>query len=381
MPISLPHRLLLGPGPSNVHPDVLAASATPLVGHMDPAFHAVVEDVQDGLRELFETHNRMTIPLSTTGSGGMEACFANLVEPGTRVLIGVAGVFGERMCAVAERYGATVARVEAEPGTILEPAMMAEAIERSEPQVVAWVHAETSTGVHQPVAEIAAAARAAGALVVLDCVTSLAGLPVQLDAWGVDAAYSGTQKCLSCPPGLAPASFSDRMLKRVAARERPVASWYLDLSLLSGYFGGERIYHHTAPISAILALAEALHRIRAEGIDARIERHRRAAKRLITGVEALGFEPLVAPEYRLPMLTALRLPNAVRQSGEAALRARLLERHGIEVGGGLGELAGSIWRVGLMGENAHEEVVDRLLNALEVELRKPRPRAAARSEP
>ncbi len=368
MSISLPERLLLGPGPSNVHPDVLRAMATPLVGHMDPAFHAIVEEVQEGLRELFGTRNRMTIPLSTTGSGGMEACFANLIEPGTRVLTGVAGVFGGRMSEVAHRYGAEVTRVETEPGTILEPSVMIQAIERTRPQVVAFVHAETSTGVHQPVEAIAAAAQQAGAFVILDCVTSLGGLPVRLDDWQIDAAYSGTQKCLSCPPGLAPASFSDRVLEHVAARKRPVVVWYLDVSLLAGYFGGDRVYHHTAPISAILGLAEALRLVRAEGLEARAERHRRAAKRLIAGVERFGFEPLVRAEHRLPMLTALRIPPTVQKTGEAAVRARLLEHHGIEVGGGLGKLAGVIWRVGLMGENAREEVVDRLLGALEAEL-------------
>jgi alanine-glyoxylate transaminase/serine-glyoxylate transaminase/serine-pyruvate transaminase len=233
---------------------------------------------------------------------------------------------------------------------------------------VAFVHAETSTGVLQPVEEIAAAARAAESYLVLDCVTSLGGVPVTLDAWGVDAAYAGTQKCLSCPPGLSPASFSPRALARVRGRAAPVQSWYLDATLLSGYFGSERVYHHTAPISMIYGLAEALRIVHEEGMEARAARHREAARALLAGLRPLGFEPLVAEPVRLPTLTTLRLPPAVAAAGEAALRRRLLERHGIEVGGGLGKLAGSVWRVGLMGENARSECVERLAAALREEL-------------
>ncbi len=364
----LPHRLLLGPGPSNSHPDVLAAMADSQVGHLDPAFLTCVEDLQERLRRLFGTQNRLTIPLSATGSGGMETCFQNLVERGEDVLIGVAGVFGERMCEVASRQGARITRVDAEWGTVLDEDAMLDAIARVRPSLVAFVHAETSTGAHQPVAAIARAARDAGALVVLDCVTSLGGLPVTLDAWGIDAAYSGTQKCLSCPPGLSPASFGARALARVARRKTPVPSWYFDLDLLGGYFGERRVYHHTAPIAAIAGLAEALRRIEAEGIDARIARHRSAAQRLVAGLERFGFEPVVAAEHRLPMLTSVRVPERVARDGEAVLRRRLLDRHDIEVGGGLGKFAGSVWRIGLMGENARDEVVDRLLDALATEL-------------
>ncbi len=345
--------------------------ASPLAGHMDPAFHAVLEEVQDRLRRLFGTRHRMTLPLSTTGSGGMEACFANTVQPGDVVLIGVNGVFGERMCEVARRYGADVTRIEAEPGTILDPTEMAAAVRRLRPTVVAVVHAETSTGVCQPVEAIGRAAREAGSLFILDCVTSLAGLPLSFDDWGVDAAYSGTQKCLSCPPGLSPATFGERVLERVAARKAPVPVWYLDLSLLAGYFGtGQRAYHHTAPISAILGLAEALRRVEDEGMAAREARHRDASARLLEGLARWGFEPLVAAEHRLPMLNAVRLPATatVLQRGEDEVRSALLERHGIEVGAGLGKLAGAIWRIGLMGENARPEVVDRLLDALRDEL-------------
>jgi alanine-glyoxylate transaminase/serine-glyoxylate transaminase/serine-pyruvate transaminase len=364
----LPRRLLLGPGPSNVHPRVLAAQASPLVGHLDPAFLEILDGVQAGLRRLFGTTNALTLPLSGTGSAGMEACFANLIEPGDAVVVGVAGVFGERMCDVASRCGARVERVEAQPGTTLSDDAMAAAIARARPRLVAFVHAETSTGVHQPVEGIASAARDAGALVVLDCVTSLAGLPLALDAWGIDAAYAGTQKCLSCPPGLSPASFSERATARVQARRSPVQSWYLDLGLLAGYLGSDRRYHHTAPISAILALAEGLRLVEAEGMPARAERHRETAAALLEGLEPLGFEPLVEAAHRLPMLLSLRLPERVHSAGEAGLRRQLLDEYGIEVGGGLGPLAGRIWRIGLMGENARIANVERLLCALRREL-------------
>jgi alanine-glyoxylate transaminase/serine-glyoxylate transaminase/serine-pyruvate transaminase len=358
------HRLLLGPGPSNPHPRVLAALAAPLLGHLDPAFLAVLDETQARLRGLFGTQNPLTLPLSATGSGGMEACLANLLEPGDAAVIGVAGVFGERMCEVARRIGARIERVEAEPGTALAPEAMADAIARVQPHLVAFVHAETSTGVLQPVEAIATAARRAGALLVLDCVTSLGGLPVTLDAWGVDAAYSGTQKCLSCPPGLSPVSFSERALERVRARRTPVQSWYFDVTLLSAYYGSERVYHHTAPISMMYGLAEALRVVDEEGMAAREARHRAAAAALIERLAPLGFTPLVAPDVRLPTLTTLRLPDSVLARGEVKLRRRLLDEHGIEVGGGLGKLAGGVWRVGLMGENARVENVERLADAL-----------------
>jgi alanine-glyoxylate transaminase/serine-glyoxylate transaminase/serine-pyruvate transaminase len=364
----LPRRLLLGPGPSNVHPDVLAAMAQPIVGHLDPAFLDLADEVQARLRRLFGTANALTLPLSATGSGGMQACFANLVEPGDDVVIGVAGVFGERMCDVAARLGARVTRVDAEWGSVLDPDAMRAAIERVRPAVVAFVHAETSTGACQPVEPIAAAARDAGALVVLDCVTSLGGLPLALDAWGIDAAYSGTQKCLSCPPGLSPATFAPRALERVGRRRSRVSTWYFDLELLGGYFGERRVYHHTAPITAVVGLAESLRRVEEEGMDARVLRHRSASAHLIAQLDRFGFAPLVAAEHRLPMLNAMLLPDRIVREGEAAARRRLLDRHGIEVGGGLGKLAGRVWRIGLMGENARHAVVDQLVGALEAEL-------------
>ncbi|MFP6659846.1 MAG: aminotransferase class V-fold PLP-dependent enzyme, partial [Myxococcota bacterium] len=248
---ALPERLLLGPGPSNVPERVRRAQGAPMIGHLDPAFLAVLEEAKAALAELFGTRNRFTLPLSATGSAGMEACLVNLLEPGDRVVVGVHGVFGSRMCEVARRAGADVTAVEAPFGQALDPDAMREAIRAIKPRAVAFVHAETSTGVLQPVEEIAAAACDADALVILDCVTSLGGVSVALDEWGIDAAYSGTQKCLSCPPGLSPVSFSERALERVRARSHPVQSWYLDVTLLDGYYAtGKRVYHHTAPISA-----------------------------------------------------------------------------------------------------------------------------------
>ncbi len=358
-------RLLLGPGPSNAHPRVLEAMSQPLLGHLDPEFIALLDRLKAGLRTLFGTANELTLPISATGSAGMEAALVNLLEPGDAVVVGVHGVFGGRMAEVARRAGAQVTSVEATWGTALDPNAMAEAIARVKPRAVSFVHAETSTGVCQPVEAIASSARDHGALVILDCVTSLAGLPVELDRWQIDAAYSGTQKCLSCAPGLSPVSFSARAVERVGKRRSPVQSWYLDLSLLAGYFGGEtRVYHHTAPISAIYGLAAGVDQVLDEGLPARFERHTRAAAQLVEGLEPLGFEPLVESRERLPMLAAVRLPERVRKLGDASVRRRLLEEHGIEVGAGLGPLAGEIWRIGLMGQNARPEPVERLLEAL-----------------
>jgi alanine-glyoxylate transaminase/serine-glyoxylate transaminase/serine-pyruvate transaminase len=367
MPIlqPLPERLLLGPGPSNVHPSVLDAMHQPLLGHLDPDFLALLDRLADGLRTIFGTRNPMTLPISATGSAGMEAALVNLLEPDDAIVVGVNGVFGGRMAEVARRAGARVTTVEANWGEALDPAAMAKAIARIRPKVVSFVHAETSTGVWQPVDEIAASAREHGSMVVLDCVTSLAGVPVELDRWQIDAAYSGTQKCLSCPPGLSPVSFSPRAIEAVAARRTPVQSWFLDVSLLAEYFGSaQRVYHHTAPISAIYGLAAGVDLVLEEGLPARFERHKQAAARLIEGLESLGFEPLVAAADRLPMLTSVRLSKRVRELGDVEVRSRLLTEHGIEVGAGLGPLAGEIWRIGLMGENARPEPVDRLLEAL-----------------
>jgi alanine-glyoxylate transaminase/serine-glyoxylate transaminase/serine-pyruvate transaminase len=356
----LPERLLLGPGPSNVASDVLRAMSRPTLGHLDPAFLEILDETQDLLRQVFRTENELTLPVSATGSAGMEACFVNLLEPSDTALVLVQGVFGERMCSVVERIGAQVARVEAEMGEIIPQARIMQALERYRPNVMALVHAETSTGIAQPVREAAQAAREAGALVVLDCVTSLSGMDVQIDGWGIDASYSGTQKCLSCPPGLSPLTFGPRAIERLERRRTPVQSWYLDLRMITRYFGSERVYHHTAPVNMVYALHEALRSVLAEGMERRFARHRQAHLALVQGLEAMGFRFLVPPQHRLPMLNTVIPPV----EEEASLRRRLLREHGIEVGGGLGKLAGRVWRIGLMGENARAEVVDRLLTAL-----------------
>ena len=357
----MPERLLLGPGPCNVSDEVRAALARPLVGHLDPAFLALLDDLQSQLLRVFGApEGSLALPISGTGSAGMEACLVNLLEPSDSLLVAVNGVFGERMAAIGERSGARVQRVEAEMGEIVPADRLVAEIEARRPDVVALVHAETSTGVAQPVVEVARAARAAGALVVLDCVTSLSGMDVRMADWQVDAAYSATQKCLACPPGLSPLAFGPRALERLERRRRPVQSWYLDLSLIGRYFGEKRVYHHTAPISMLYALHAALERVFAEGLEARFARHRAALERLVAGLEPLGFRMLVPPQYRLPMLSAV-LPAT---ADEASTRRQLLDVHGIEIGGGLGKLAGRIWRIGLMGENARPEIVDRLLAAL-----------------
>ncbi len=357
---SPPERLLLGPGPINVSDEVLAALALPLTGHLDPWFLGVLDDVQEMLRRLFRSSDALTLPISGTGSAGMEACFVNLLEPGERAVVAVQGVFGERMTQVLERMGVEAIRVEAEMGQIVEPERLIDAVERHRPQVIALVHAETSTGVAQPVAEVARAAREAGSLVVLDCVTSLSGMDLRFDDWAIDAAYSGTQKCLSCPPGLSPVAFGPRALERVERRRTPVQSWYLDLTLIGRYFGAERVYHHTAPVSMIGALRAALRRALDEGLQQRFARHRAAHEALVAGLLERGFTMLVDERWRLPMLNAVLPPY----DDEAAVRRALLDEHGIEVGAGLGKLSGRIWRIGLMGENARLEVVERLLAAL-----------------
>jgi alanine-glyoxylate transaminase / serine-glyoxylate transaminase / serine-pyruvate transaminase len=355
-----PERLLLGPGPSNVSDAVREALARPMIGHLDPAFLALLDEVQTQLRTVFRTESAFALPISATGSGGMECCLVNLLEPGDRIVIAVQGVFGQRMRAIAERIGATPIVVEAPMGEIVEPARMLEAIEREQPRAVALVHAETSTGVAQPIPEIAAAARSAGALVILDCVTSLSGMDVRFDDWKIDAAYSGTQKCLAAPPGLSPVAVGPRALERIAQRKHPAQSWYFDLKLIGDYFGSGRVYHHTAPISMVFGLHAALRAVLDEGLEARFRRHRQAHEQLVEGLEGLGFRMSVAARHRLPMLNAVVPPFP----DEAGIRRKLLAEHGIEVGAGLGSLAGKIWRIGLMGENARPEVVERLLSAL-----------------
>ena len=356
----LPERLLLGPGPSNVAESVLAALSRPVISHLDPEFLGLLDEVQTLLAQLFKTQSAFTLPISGTGSAGMEACFVNLLEPGDTALVAVQGVFGERMVSCVERLGARAIRVEAPMGEVIPEERLIQGLEAHKPELVALVHAETSTGVAQPVRAVAEAARDAGALVVLDCVTSLAGMDLRFDEWRIDAAYSATQKCLSCPPGLAPVAFGPRALARLERRQRPVPSWYLDLSLIGRYFGKDRVYHHTAPISMIFGLHAALERILEEGLEARFERHQQAHQALVEGLESLGFQMLVEPDHRLPMLNAVIPPI----EDEASARRRLLQEHNIEVGAGLGPLAGRIWRIGLMGENARTERVQRFLKAV-----------------
>src|SRR5687768_16629911 len=285
---SAPPRLLMGPGPSDVTPSVLKAMSQPLVGHLDPVFVKMMEEIKGMLRAVFQTKNEMTFPVSGTGSAGMEFCFVNLIQPGDEVIIGVNGVFGNRMADVAERCGATVTKVEAPWGRIIEPSQIAQAIKGKKPKLVAVVHAETSTGALTPVEEISRLAREAGALFLLDTVTSLAGCPVRIDDWQVDAVYSGTQKCLSCPPGLSPVSLSPRALEVATKRKRKVQSWYLDVNLLASYWGQERVYHHTAPISMNYALHEALRLVLEEGLENRWNRHQRSHELLVQGLAEMG---------------------------------------------------------------------------------------------
>lgn len=355
-------RVLLGPGPSDVHPRVLRALSTPLLGHLDPEFLDLMEKVKHLLRQTFRTTNRMTLPLSATGSAGMEAVLVNLLEPGDQAIVCVNGVFGGRMAEIARRCGASVETIEIPWGTVLEPQRLREVLSRvSNPRLIAVVHAETSTGARQPLEEIGALARQHGALFVVDAVTSLAGCPLDVDSWGIDACYSGTQKCLSCPPGLSPVTFSERAMERVRTRPTAPQSWYLDLRLLDQYWGEARVYHHTAPISMIYALYEALRLVYEEGLSERWERHQRNHLALVAGLEALGLEMAVAAEHRLPMLNAVRVPDGV---DEAAVRAGLLRRHGIEIGAGLGPWKGKVWRIGLMGESSTAANVLLVLAAL-----------------
>lgn len=359
-----PRRLLLGPGPSQVHPRVLRALSTPLLGHLDPSFLAVMNDVQTLLRNVFQTTNRFTIAVSGTGSAGMEAAVVNLVEPGDTVIVGVNGAFGARLATAVERCGGKAIRVEAPWGQIIEPDMIEQVLRRSGPvKAVAVVHAETSTGVWQPIEPVTRLCRDHGALLIVDAVTSLGGAPVEVDGWGIDACYSGTQKCLSCPPGLAPLTLSDRAFAAIKARRTPCQSWYLDMALVADYWSeGTRAYHHTAPISMLYALREALRLVDEEGLSARFARHRLNSSALVAGLMELGLAPLPPAGHRLPMLICVNVPD---QIDEAAARAQLLQTFGIEIGGGLGPLKGKVWRIGLMGESCTEANVLTLLNALE----------------
>ena len=354
-------RLLLGPGPSNPYPEVMEAFQRPVLGHLDPDFLVVLDEIADRLRTAFRTVNALTLPMSGTGSAGMETCFVNLVEPGDTVIIGVNGVFGERMCEVARRCGAEVVRVDAPWGRAIDPEqLLAEHSRHPYARLLAVVHAETSTGVQNDIAPLGML-RNTETLLLVDMVTSLGGVPVEVDAWGIDAVYSGTQKCLGVPPGLSPVSFSERAVERIRARANPPQSWYLDLGLIADYVGTARRYHHTAPISMLYGLHAGLGVLLAEGLEASWARHAQVGAQLQAALPELGFR-LFAEERRLPQLTSVWLPEGV---DDAKLRNELLRRFDIEVGGGLGALAGKGWRIGLMGHGAREQSVAALLGALD----------------
>lgn len=354
--------LLLGAGPSGVAPSTYNALSRTMLGHMDPYFLHIMAEIKHGLRELMNTKNKMTLPLSGTGSIGMEAAFVNTVERGDKVLILENGVFGNRMEDVASRLGAEVTKEEFEWGTPVRVERVKELLAQDQYKIVAIVHAETSTGVCNPVEEIGQLVHESGALYLVDTVTSLGGIPVEIDKWKADVVYSGTQKCLSCPPGAAPISFSDRAMEVIRNRKTPVPNWYLDMNMLANYWAGEtRVYHHTAPISMMYALYQAIYNVLEEGAENAFARHQAVHQRLLAGLEEMGLEMLVAPEYRLPELNAVIVPEGI---DEKKLRADLLNIHHIEISGGLGPLAGKIIRIGLMGYNATNENVDRLLDAL-----------------
>lgn len=357
-----PVRTLMGPGPSDIHPRVLQAIGKPTVGHLDPYYLEIMDKTQSMLRDLFRTKNRMTFAVSATGSAGMEATVVNLIEPGDAMVVCVNGVFGMRMADVAGRAGAEVTQVERPWGEVFTADDLKDALAQAKPKVVGIVMAETSTGAWQPLEEIAKVVHDAGAMLLVDSVTSLGGVAVEVDKWGIDAIYSGSQKCLSCPPGLAPVSFNERALESILKRKTKVQSWYLDVSMLANYWGSDRVYHHTAPINMNYALYEALRIIHEEGLDNCFARHMKNHQALKAGLSSLGVEYTAQEGHQLPMLNAVRIPDGV---DDATIRGGLLNRYGIEIGGGLGAFKGKVWRIGLMGYASREANVLLLLSALE----------------
>ncbi|MEY8339064.1 alanine--glyoxylate aminotransferase family protein [Lachnospiraceae bacterium 62-35] len=354
--------LLLGAGPSGVAPSTYRALSQTMLGHLDPYFIEIMDEIKKGLRQLMQTENEVTVPLSGTGSSGMEAAFVNTVEPGDKVLILENGVFGNRMADVAARLGAIVTKEEFEWGTPVQIDRVKELLAADHYKLVAIVHAETSTGVCNPVYEIGQLVHEAGSLYLVDAVTSLGGIPVEVDKWKADICYSGSQKCLSCPPGASPITFSKAAMEVIRTRKSRVPNWYLDMNLLTQYWGGsKRVYHHTAPISMMYALYQSIYNILEEGMEQAFARHKAVHEHLVKGLDELGMKMLAAPEYRLPELNAVVVPDGV---DEADLRAQLLNKYHIEVSSGLGPLAGKIIRIGLMGYNATEYNADRLLAAL-----------------
>lgn len=354
--------LLMGPGPSCVFPEVYQALGRPTVGHLDPRFIALMDRIKTLMQQLLGTANHVMLPISGTGSAGMETCFVNLVERGDPVLILINGVFGQRMAEVATRLGAEAETLNFDWGTPVIPEQVEATLREKHYKLVAVVHAETSTGVANDVQTIGQMVREHEALYLVDAVTSLGGMPLRMDEWSIDALYSGTQKCLSCPPGLSPVSLSERAVEKLRGRTGKVPNWYLDLSLIINYWeGAKRAYHHTAPINMLYALYQSLRCVLDEGLEQVHQRHRAAHEQLVAGLDQLGMAMLVEPSHRLPMLNAVKVPPGV---DEAAVRTRLLREHDIEIGAGLGPLAGKIWRIGLMGHTARPANVQRLLGAM-----------------
>ena len=363
-----PIRTLMGPGPSDVHPRILEAMARPTIGHLDPVFVGMMDEMKSLLHYAFRTRNELTLPVSAPGSAGMETCFVNLVEPGDKVIVCQNGVFGGRMKENVERSGATAIMVKDEWGKPVDPNKVAEALAaHPDAKIVAFVHAETSTGALSDAQTITRLAHDQGCLVIADAVTSLGGSPLEVDGWEIDAIYSGSQKCLSCAPGLSPVSFGPRAVEKIKARKTPCQSWFLDLSLVMNYWGGgaKRAYHHTAPINGLYGLHEALVMLQEEGIENSWKRHTDMHEALKAGLEALGLSFVVPEGSRLPQLNSVTIPAGV---DDAAVRALLLKRYGLEIGAGLGDLAGKIWRIGLMGHSASARNVLFCLSALEAVL-------------
>ncbi|MEM2122502.1 MAG: alanine--glyoxylate aminotransferase family protein [Candidatus Bathyarchaeia archaeon] len=363
-----PMRLLLGPGPSNLHPRVINALIMPLVGHLDPYFLEIMDETTELLKEAYRTRNEVTFPISGTGSAGMEAALCNLIEDGDEVLVGVNGLFGERMAEIVQRCGGKCVRVEEEWGTPLNVERIEESLRESNAKVLCVVHVETSSGVINPVKEVGGLARKYNVLFLVDAVSSLGGCELEVDDFGIDVCYSGTQKCLNSPPGLSPITFSERAMEAVRDRKSKVKSWYFDVSMIEKYWSSgsrSRFYHHTAPINLIYALRESLRILLEQGLENSWRRHREVSEALVEGLEAMGLEMLVGRMFRAPTLNAVKTPEGV---DEAEARRRLLSIHGIEIGGGLGKLAGKVWRIGLMGLNASPANVVIFLKALEHEL-------------
>lgn len=359
--LNTPERILLGPGPSMVYPRVLRAMAHPLVGHLDPEFIELMKEVQSMLRYVFQTGNELTLPISGTGSAAMESAVANLLEPGDSILVGVNGYFSERICEMASRYGAKVRRLERPWGEVFSPEEVNKALSKEPAKVVALIHAETSTGAIQPMEGMGKVIHDHGGLFLIDCVTSLGGLPVGIDDWDVDVAYSCSQKCLSCPPGLGPLTVGSRAREALHKRKSKVANWYLDLTLIEKYWGNERTYHHTAPITMNFGLREALRIVQEEGLEPRIARHLANSSLLWEGLEDLGLKLVVPRDHRLPTLTTVQIPEGVN---DAEIRQRLLQEYNVEVAGGLGAFKGKVWRIGLMGYSSRLENVVLVLSAL-----------------